>query len=121
MVQMRGDSLQEFSAAFTQLDHWSLVRSPKNSVQRQAVHAFIDGVKNWEMKQQHLIDSYRLHNEALNQALKLETAKAAAGSPVRLRYVTKSPHVNMVIKNEHCMTGRSLCYSVGMSSQKRLT
>jgi hypothetical protein len=48
------------------------------------------------MKQHLLTGSYRLLNKVLNQALKLATAKVAAGSPVRLHEVTKSPHVNMV-------------------------
>jgi hypothetical protein len=44
-------------------------------------HAIFDGVRDREVKQHLLIDIDRTLNKALNQVLKLEAAKAAAGTP----------------------------------------
>jgi hypothetical protein len=44
-------------------------------IQKEAAHAFIDGIRDWELKLHHLMGSNRL----LNKALKLEAVKAAAG------------------------------------------
>jgi hypothetical protein len=49
-------------------------------IQRKAAHAFIDGVRDRELKQHFLMGSDR----SLNQALKLEAAKATAGPPAIL-------------------------------------
>jgi hypothetical protein len=60
------------------MSQWALVWLPEDSIQREAAHIFINGVK------QHLLGSKRLLNKALNQALKLEVAKAVNKSPARL-------------------------------------
>jgi hypothetical protein len=59
-------------------------------IQREAAHAFINRVRDWEVKQHLLMDGDRLLKEALNQAKELE---AAAGTPARLtmRQVTIVP------------------------------
>jgi hypothetical protein len=50
----------------------------KDFIQREAAYSFVSGVKDWDMKQHILMDGSRYLSEALNQVLKLETAKAAA-------------------------------------------
>jgi hypothetical protein len=60
-------------------------------MQTEATHAFVDGVRGQEVKQHLLMGGDRSLNEALNQALMLEAAKAAAGPPARLRKVTRTP------------------------------
>ena len=84
-VQAGGETLQEFAAAIEQLAHRALVGLPVAFVQMEAAHSFIDSIWDWEVKQHLLMGGDRTLNEALNQALKLEAAKVAAGSPARLR------------------------------------
>ena len=54
----------------------------------EAAHAIIDGVGDREVTQHLLTGGHWTLREALNQALKLEAAKAAAGPPARRRVVT---------------------------------
>jgi hypothetical protein len=56
----------EFAAAIEQLAHWALVGLPVKCVQREATHAFIDKVRDWEVKQHLLMGGKRSLNEALN-------------------------------------------------------
>jgi hypothetical protein len=74
-----------------QLAHRALVVLPSAFIQTEAANAFIDGVQDQEVKQHLLMGGDRNINEALNQALKLEAAKAAAASPARLRGLTGVP------------------------------
>jgi hypothetical protein len=55
-------------------------------MQREAAYAFVDGVRDREMKQNLLIGGEKPLIEALNQALSLE----AAWPPVRLREVMRT-------------------------------
>jgi hypothetical protein len=61
------ESLQEFAAAVKQLAHRALLGQPVDFIDREAVLAFADGVREREVKQ-HLMGGYRSLNEALNQA-----------------------------------------------------
>jgi hypothetical protein len=79
-----GETLQEFSAAVEQLAHRALVGLPVDFIHRKAAHAFVDRVRDRELKQRLPMCGDRSLNEALNQALKLEAAKAAAGPTTRL-------------------------------------
>jgi hypothetical protein len=90
MTQLNGESLQGSAAAVEQLAHWALVWLPADFNQRQAAHAFVDGVIGRKLKQHFLIGCDKLLNEALNQVLKVETAKAAAGSPAWQGEVTRT-------------------------------
>jgi hypothetical protein len=54
-IQLSGESLQEFVAAVKQLVHWALVRLPVDFIQREATHAFVDGVRDRKVKQHLLI------------------------------------------------------------------
>jgi len=83
--------LQEFAAAVEQLAHRALFGLPVAFIQIEAAHSFIDGVRDRELKQHLLIGGDRTLNEALNQALKLEAEKAAAGPPARMRELTDAP------------------------------
>jgi hypothetical protein len=69
-TQLVGKSLQEFGAATEQL-----------------AYAFVDGIRDRDMKQWLLMGGDRTLSEALNQALQVEAAKRAAGTFVRLRQV----------------------------------
>jgi hypothetical protein len=60
------------------LAHRALVGLPEGHIQTEAAHAFIDGIRDREVKQHLLMGGDRTLNEALNQAVKLEAAKAAA-------------------------------------------
>ena len=90
-VQASGETLQEFTAAVEQLAHCAFVGLPVTFIQTEAAHSFIDSVPDWEVKQHLLMGGDRTLNEALNQALKLEAAKVAAGPPARVRELTKAP------------------------------
>jgi hypothetical protein len=47
---MSDETLQEFTAALEQLAHRALVGLPVAFIQKEAAHAFIDGVRDWEVK-----------------------------------------------------------------------
>jgi hypothetical protein len=66
------------------LAHRALVRLPVHFIQREAVHAFIDTVRDHELKKHILMGGNRSLNETFNQALKLEAVNAAATTPVKL-------------------------------------
>jgi hypothetical protein len=76
-VQTGGETLQKFAAAVEHLAHQALVGLPVGHIQTEAAHVF-SGIRDREMKQHLLMGGDRTLNEALNQALKLEAAKAAA-------------------------------------------
>jgi hypothetical protein len=78
-VRTSGETLREFAAAVKQLAHRALVGLSFAFIQRETAHAFIDGVRDREVKQHLLMRRDRNLNEALNQALKLEAAKAQQG------------------------------------------
>jgi hypothetical protein len=90
-VQSGGETLQEFAAAVEQLAHRALVGLPEGHIQTEAAHAIIDGIRDREVKQHLLMGGDRTLNEALNQAVKLEAAKAAAWPTARMREVTGVP------------------------------
>jgi len=50
-VQTSGETLQEFAAALEQLAHRALVGLPVAFIQTEAAHAFINRVRDWEVKQ----------------------------------------------------------------------
>jgi hypothetical protein len=83
--------MQEFAAAVEQLAHRVLVGLPVGRIQTEAAHAFIDGIRDRELKQHLLMGDDRTLNEAINQAVKLEAAKAAAWPTARMREVTRVP------------------------------
>jgi hypothetical protein len=84
-VQTGGETLQEFAAVVEQLAHRALVGLTEGHIQTEAAHAFIDGIRDREVKQHLLLGGDRTLNEALNQAVKLEAAKAAAWPTARMR------------------------------------
>jgi len=90
-TQVSEEMLQELAAAMEQLAHRAFVGLPVTFIQTEAAHSFINGMWDWEVKQHLLLGGDRTLNEALNQALKLEVAKATAGSPARLRELTGAP------------------------------
>jgi hypothetical protein len=79
-------------------------------IQREAVHAFIDEVREWEEKQHLLMGGNRSLNEALNQALKLEEVKAVDGPPARLQEVKRVPMGMRLPPAKHCRDERPVCW-----------
>jgi hypothetical protein len=63
------------------LDHWALVGLSQYNIQREAACAFFEWVRDQEVMKQLHVGGDRMLNEALNQALKLKAAKAAAEPP----------------------------------------
>jgi hypothetical protein len=61
-----------------------VTNAPVDLIQREAAYAPVDRDRDREVKQHLLAGSNRSLNETLNQALKLEAAKAAARPPARL-------------------------------------
>lgn len=86
-TQLSNDSLQELAVDAKQSDHYTLAGLPRNFIQREAACAFVDGVRDHDVKQLLLIINKRSLNEAINQALKFEAAKAVAGPLPKLRGV----------------------------------
>jgi hypothetical protein len=77
-VQTSGETLQQIASAVEQLAHRALVGLPVGYIQTEAAHAFINGIRDREVKQHLQMGGDRTLNEALNQTVKLEAAKAAA-------------------------------------------
>jgi hypothetical protein len=63
-VQTGGETLQEFAAAVEPLAHRALVGLPADHIQTEAIHAFIDGIRDREVKQHLLLGSACMLNEA---------------------------------------------------------
>jgi hypothetical protein len=78
------ETLQEFAAAVEQLAHRAFIGLPVDHIQTEAAHAFIDGILDREVKQHLLLGGACTLNEARNQALRIEAARATAS----LREVT---------------------------------
>jgi hypothetical protein len=117
-VQLNGETLQKVAAAVEQLAHRALVGLPVGFIQTEAANAFIDGVRDREVKQHLLMGGDRTLNEALNQALKLEAAKAAAAPPARLREVTRTPTTTQTTV-ERRRSGRPVCWQCGNAGHLR--
>jgi hypothetical protein len=67
------------------LAHCAPAALPLDLNQRETTTAFVDGVRDRELKQRFLfMAGDRSFNKNLEQALKLEAAKTAAGPPARL-------------------------------------
>jgi hypothetical protein len=117
-VQTSGETLQEFAAAVEQLAHRALVGLPLAFIQTEASHAFIDGVRDRELKQHLLMGGDRNLNEALNQAMKLEAAKEAAGATAKLRGLTgASPRANYPAERRR--DARPVCWQCGSTGHLR--
>jgi hypothetical protein len=117
-VQVSSKTLQEFAAAVEQLAHRPLVGLPVAFIQTEAAHFFIDGLRDRELKQHLLMGGDRTLNEALNQALKLEAAKAAAGPPARLRELIGAP-AGASQPTDRRQEGRPLCWHCGSAGHLR--
>jgi len=117
-MQANEETLQEFAAAVEQLAHRAFVGLPVNFIQTEAAHSFIDGLRDREVKQHLLLGGDRTLNEALNQALKLEAAKATAGPPARLRELTGAP-ARASQPPDHRREGRPICWQCGSPGHLR--
>jgi hypothetical protein len=118
-VQMRDEREQEFAAAVEQLAHRALVGLPVGFIQTDTAHAFINEVPDREVKQHLLIGGDRALNEALNQALTLEEAKAAAGPLPRLREVIRAPSGTTPSPPQRRRDERPVCWQCGTAGHLR--
>jgi hypothetical protein len=114
-VHTGGETLQEFAAAVEQLAHRAFVGLPEGHIQTEAAQAFIDGIRDREVKQYLLMGGDRTLNEALNRAVKLEAAKAAAWTTARLQEVTRVPTGRPPTPLERRRNERPLCWQCGKS------
>jgi hypothetical protein len=85
----------------------------------EAAHAFIDGVRDQEVKQHLLMCSDRALNEVLNQALKMIAAKKATRPPARLREVTSSSAGMTPTPPESRRHRRPACWQCGTTGHLR--
>jgi hypothetical protein len=90
-MQANGETLKEFAAAIERLARRAFVGLPAEHAQRETACAFVDGVRDREIKHDLRKGDERPLKETLNQALALEAAKAAAWPTARLREVTRIP------------------------------
>jgi hypothetical protein len=65
------------------LAYQALVGLPENFVQRETIHAILDGMRDYCAKQKDFIGGERSLIETLNQALKIEAVKVAVRQPVK--------------------------------------
>lgn len=112
-VQTSSKTLHKFAAAVERLAQRALVGLPVGFIQTEAAHVFIDGVRDREVKHHLPMGDDRTLNEALNQALKLEAAKSAAGPPARLREVTRAPAGTKPPPFQRHRDGRPVCWQYG--------
>jgi ribosomal protein L34E len=82
-------------------------------IQTEAAHAFIDGIRDGEVKQHLLLGGDRTLNEALNQAMKLDAAKAAAWPTSRVREVTRVPTGRPPTPPERRRSEQPVCWWCG--------
>jgi hypothetical protein len=117
-VQTGDETLQEFAVAVEQLAHRALVGLPADHIQTEAAHAFIEGIRDREVKQYLLMGGDGTLNEALSQALKLEAAKAAAWPTARMREVTRVPTRRPPTPPERRRNERPVCWQCGKPGQR---
>jgi ribosomal protein L34E len=108
-VQTGGETVQEFAVAFEQLAHCAFVGLPEGHIQTEAAHAFIDGMRDRKVKEHLLLGGACTLNDALNQAVNLEAAKATA----RLREVTTVPTGRPPTPPERRRNERPVCWECG--------
>jgi len=86
-TQAYDETLQKFGAAGAP----NLCQTSGHLPSNRGAHSFIEGVRDREVKQHFLLGGDRTLNEALNQALNLEAARATAVPLARLRELTGAP------------------------------
>jgi hypothetical protein len=64
-MQLSGGSLQQFAAVVKQLAHQALVGLHVDFIQRETAHAFVDGLRDRELKYHLLMGDDRSLKEAL--------------------------------------------------------
>jgi hypothetical protein len=65
-TQHVGEFLSAFATAIEKLTHRALVGPPEHYIHKAAVHGFIDGMRDRDMKQQLLMGGERTLSKALN-------------------------------------------------------
>jgi hypothetical protein len=77
------ESLQDFATAIKRLIHQALAGLSEHYICIKSGYAFINGIRYQDTKQQLLMGVERTPSETFSQALQLEAAKMADGTPVR--------------------------------------
>lgn len=72
-----------FTAVVERLPQRAFVGLAVEFIQREAAHAFVDEVRDLDVKRHRLMRGDRSLNETLNQALEPEATKVAARRPAR--------------------------------------
>jgi len=86
--QQSGETLQQYAAEIERLAHRAFAGLPLDHVRQEAGFAFIDGIRDGEIKKQLVLGSHRTLGEALEAAMRLEAAKmVAATTTSRIREV----------------------------------
>lgn len=77
--------MQKSATSIEQQTHHAFTGLPQYIIHGEVTYAFNNGIRDGKAKFSLLMSGERKLGEALRQSLKLETAKAAAGPPARLR------------------------------------
>jgi hypothetical protein len=95
------------------LGHRALVGLPVDFIQKEVAHAFVDELRDLELKQRFLMGGDRSLKEALNQNFELEAVEAAAGRPASLREVTTTLKGKRPLPTEPSRDGQPACWQCG--------
>ena len=118
LVYTRAEDVTGFAAAVEQLANRALVGVPAAFFQTGAAHAFLDGIRDRELKHHLLKGGGRTLNEALKQAMKMEASKAAPEPPARLQKLT-GELVMTSQRSDHRWEGRPVCWQSGSAGHLR--
>ena len=118
LVYTRAEDVTGFAAAVEQLANRALVGVPAAFFQTGAAHAFMDGIRDRELKHHLLKGGGRTLNEALKQAMKMEASKAAPEPPARLQKLT-GELVMTSQRSDHRWEGRPVCWQRGSAGHLR--
>ena len=119
LVYTRAEDVTGFAAAVEQLANRALVGVPAAFFQTGAAHAYIDGIRDGELKQLLLKAADRIKNEGLYQAMKMEASRAAAKSPARKQKLTGAlARTNQL--SDRRRERQPLCWQCGSAGHLRI-
>jgi hypothetical protein len=103
------------------LAHCILFRLPQYFIQRETGHAFIDGMRCWEVKFSILMGSDMTLDKALSQTLRLEAAKETSVPPARQCVISAAaPLESQFPGTDSSRTGWPVCWQYrGISHLRR--
>jgi hypothetical protein len=95
-IQKSNESLQEFEADVARLVRLAYPATPENVIERLAVQAFLDGLRDHEMRQALILARPNKLVDALARALEFEAAKQSSRGTARVRSMDDSSVVATV-------------------------